>query len=202
MRLLFIGPQGSGKGTQAEIISEKLKIAHISTGDLFRELKGYMKKKVDAYMNKGELVPDELTLDILKKRLSKKDCKRGFILDGFPRDLNQAKLLDKIVKIDFAIEIKISDRESIKRISGRRICEKCGEIYNVNTSPKPKKKGICDMDGGKLYQRKDDNKSALKKRLKIYHKQTEGILKHYNAKKVNGKMSIERVTKKILNIVS
>lgn len=201
MNIIFFGPQGSGKGTQAEIISEKLGIPHISTGDLFRELKGALKKKVDVYMSKGELVPDELTLEILNKRLSKKDCKRGFILDGFPRDLEQAKLLDKIVKIDRAFEIKISDKESVRRISGRRICKKCGEIYNVNTSPKPKKKKVCGECGGELYQRKDDNEEALKKRLEIYHRETEPILKHYNSVRIDGSQEIEKVTSELLKIL-
>lgn len=202
MRLLFVGPQGSGKGTQSKIISEKLGIPHISTGDLVRGARGELKKKVDSYINKGNLVPDKLMLEILKKRFSKKDCKRGFILDGFPRNIKQAKALDKIVDIDEVIEIDISDKESIKRIEGRRMCKKCGRIYNVNTKPKPKKEGICDFDGSELYQRKDDNKEALKKRLEIYHKETKGILEHYNSVRVNGKMSIDRVTKKILKIIS
>ena len=201
MRLIFVGPQGSGKGTQAEIISDKLKIAHISTGDLLRHANGKLKKEIDECINAGNLVSDELILKILKKRISLKDCKKGFILDGFPRNLSQAEALSKITKIDKVVDISITDKESIRRISGRRGCGNCGEIYNIATSPKPKKKNICDNCGKKLSKRKDDNKSALKKRLKIYHKDTEKILKYYKFAKINGKQPIESVTEEILTIL-
>ncbi len=198
MRLVLIGPQGSGKGTQAKIISKKLKIPHISTGDLLRNLRGELKQKVDRYVNRGELIPDELMIEILKDRISKPDCKKGFLLDGFPRNLRQAKELNKLVEIDKVFEISIPDEEAIRRISGRRNCENCGEIYNINTSPKPKQDGICDKCGGRLYQREDDNEKAVKKRLEIYHKETEPVLKYYNTIKINGKQDIEKVTDDIL----
>tara|TARA_Y100000310_G_C20591644_1_gene768381 strand:- start:67 stop:702 length:636 start_codon:yes stop_codon:yes gene_type:complete len=200
MNLIFVGPQGSGKGTQAKIISKELGLAHISTGDLLREAKGELKEKVDNYTNRGNLVPDNLILEILKKRLDGDDCKNGFILDGFPRNSEQAKALDKIMKVDKVIEIKISDKEALKRLSGRWICKKCGIAYNVLTSPKPKKDKICDSCNIPLYQREDDKPSPIKKRLKIYHEETEPVLEYYQDKiiSINGERSIEEIQEEIL----
>jgi adenylate kinase len=200
MKLIFIGPQGSGKGTQAEIISKKFSIAHISTGELLRNTKGKLKKQTDNYMNKGKLIPDKLMIKILEQRIKKKDCKEGFILDGFPRNIEQAKKLDKITSINKVIEIKISDKQAIKRLEGRRICPKCGANYNLVTSPKPKQKEKCDKCGSKLIKRKDDTKPAIKKRLNIYHKKTESILDYYKDKviKINGEQSIDKVSKDII----
>ena len=201
MNIIFVGPQGSGKGTQAEIISEKLKIAHISTGDLLRNVTGDLKDEVRSYIDKGNLIPDDLMLKILNKRVSEEGCRNGFILDGYPRNLAQAKTLDTMIDIDKVIEIHITDEESVRRISGRRICKKCGKIYNVNSSPKPKVEGVCDVDGSELYQREDDNEEALRKRLKIYHEETEPILKHYDSIRIDGNQDIERVTKEILEVL-
>ena len=201
MKLIFVGPQGSGKGTQAKIVSKKLGLAHISTGDLVRGARGALKKKIDSYIDKGNLVPDKMVFKLLKKKIAKKDCKKGFILDGFPRNIAQAKALDKIIKVDEVIEIFVNDKESVRRIEGRRMCKKCGEIYNINASPKPKSKGICGECGGELYQRKDDTKEALKKRLEIYHNQTKKILNHYESVKINGEQSIAKVTKDLLKIL-
>ncbi|MBS3087087.1 nucleoside monophosphate kinase [Candidatus Pacearchaeota archaeon] len=193
MRLIFVGPQGSGKGTQAKRIAKRFGFCHISSGDLLREVTGDLKLEVDKFMNKGDLVPDELIVRILKERLKKVDCKKGFILDGFPRNVSQVKELAKITDIDKVVEISISDEESIKRISGRRNCVKCGAIFNVNSSPRPKVEGVCDKCGGELVQRADDNEKALKERLKVYHKETERILKMYKFMRVNGNNSIEKV---------
>lgn len=191
MNLIFVGPQGSGKGTQAKIISEKLNLDHISTGDLLRNIEGDIKKKVDKYVNKGLLIPDDLMLEILKKQLSE-----NFILDGFPRNLKQAEMLSSIIDIDKVVEIFISDKEAIKRLSGRRTCKKCGAIYNIYTNPP--KKDVCDKCGGELIKRKDDNEEAIKKRLEIYHSETEPILEKYPVLKINGEQEIEKVTKDIL----
>jgi adenylate kinase len=201
MKLLFIGPQGSGKGTQAAIISKHLGIAHISTGDIFRSLTGKLKEHVDSIINKGNLVPDELTVKILKERISKPDCNNGFILDGFPRNLNQANLLEDITKINKVIEIEISDKESIKRLSGRVSCEKCKEGYNLITEPKPKNPNFCDKCIGRLIQRADDNTEAIKKRLHTYHQETEPILEKYKhiTIKINGEQNIEEITEEIIN---
>lgn len=200
MNLLFVGPQGSGKGTQAKIISEKLGIPHISTGDLLRGAQGDLKKQVDEFMLAGKLVPDELMLRILKARLEK-GCEGGFILDGFPRNIEQARELDKIVKIDNLFNIEISDGESLKRLSGRWNCKKCGIGYNYVTEPKPKQRGVCDNCGEKLEQRADDNEEAITKRLEIYHAETKLIIKHYNSVKISGEQSIERVTEDIMKAV-
>ena len=197
MNLIFIGPQGSGKGTQAKIISNKFSFAHISTGDLLRNLGGELKKQAEEYMQSGKLVTDEFIIKILKERVEKEDCKKGVILDGFPRNLNQSYELDKIIKITDAVNIDISDEESIKRISGRFLCSKCGEGYNIYTEPKPTEFGKCDKCSGELIQRKDDNTEAVKKRLEIYHEETSPILKHYNTIKIKGERNIEDVQKDI-----
>lgn len=203
MIIIFIGPQGCGKGTQARILSEKLKIPHISTGDLFRSLKGDLKKKVDEIINKGLLVPDELTIEILKDRISKEDCKKGFILDGFPRNLNQAKALENLISVDKVIELSIPDEESVKRISGRRVCPSCKANFNIYTSPKPKKEGICDFCGEKLVRRDDDREEVVRKRLETYHKETEPVLEFYGKKvsRIDGIGEIEEISKRILKVV-
>ena len=192
MKLLFIGMQGSGKGTQAQIISQSLKIPHISTGDLLRNVTGELKKEVDSYIAIGKLVPDELIIRTLKERISKEDCKNGFILDGFPRNIEQAKALDKITNIDEIIEISISDDEAIKRISSRISCKNCGSVYNLITNP-PKISNKCDKCSSELVQRADDTFNAIKKRLEIYHNETKPILQHYKSIKVNGLQSIDKV---------
>ena len=198
MNIIFVGAQGSGKGTQAAIISKEIGLAHISTGDLFRNAQGELKKELDSYMLSGKLVPDELVLKMLKERLSKEDCSDGFILDGFPRNLSQAESLDSITNIDKVIEIEISDEESVKRLSGRVSCKNCKAGYNLFTEPKPQNPEVCDKCGGELVQRADDNPEAIRARLKIYHDETEPILKHYPSVKINGEQSIENVTQDIL----
>ncbi len=192
MKLIFIGPQGSGKGTQAKIISSKLGIDPISTGDLLRNVEGDLKERVDEYVNKGLLIPDDLMLDILKQRLF-----NDFILDGFPRNLKQAEMLDSIVNIDKVVEISISDEEAVKRLAGRRTCKKCGAIFNIYTNPP--KEDICDKCGGGLIKREDDNDEAIKKRLEVYHSETEKVLKRYDVLKINGEQDIEKVTSDILD---
>ena len=198
MNLIFIGMQASGKGTQAKIISEKLGLVHISTGDLLRGAEGELKQEVDKYVQNGLLVPDELMLRILKERLSQEDAKKGFILDGFPRNISQARELKKLVNIDKVIEIAISNEEEIERLLGRVNCPKCGALYNVITAPKPMKEGICDKCGSELYKRQDDNEESIRKRLEIYHNETEPILNEYPFIKVDGSKSIEEVSEGIL----
>jgi adenylate kinase len=195
--IIFVGPQGSGKGTQAKIISLELAIPHISTGDLLRDVEGELRKEVDKYMKAGKLVPDELILQILKTRISQADCKKGFILDGYPRNIEQAKELDKIVKMDKVIELWIPDREAIRRITNRLNCKNCGHVFNKVLSP-PKVDGKCDNCGTDLYVREDDNETAIRKRLDVYHKETEPILEHYDSEKVDGTQEKEKVTKDIL----
>lgn len=197
---LFVGVQGSGKGTQAKIIAEKKEFCHISTGDLFRGLNGELKEKIDSFINSGKLVPDKLVLEMVKERISKPDCEKGIILDGFPRTIDQAKELNNLLEINKVIEIKISDEESLNRLSGRVSCSVCGKGYNLITAPKPKNKEKCDECEGKLIQRKDDTPEAIKKRIEDYHKETFPILENYKEKliSINGEREIEEVTKEIL----
>ena len=186
MKLIFVGPQGCGKGTQAKVVADKLDICHISTGDLLRATTGGLKEEVESYTSVGNLVPDELIARILNERVMQDDCENGFILDGFPRNVSQAKELDDIMDIDKVIEISISDDESVRRIGGRRNCGQCGAIWNVNTLPKSTDENKCDNCGGELIQRADDNEESLRKRLEIYHSETEPILEKYDSVKIDG----------------
>ena len=179
MNIIILGPQGSGKGTQALKIAERYNIKHVSTGDIFREniKKGSeLGKKVVEFTNSGALVPDEITNEIVKDALGKIDG--GFILDGYPRSTSQAEFLSKIVEIDFVINLDLSDEDAVNRIASRRVCAKCGAGFNVLTL-KPRREGVCDVCGGHLIQREDDKPEAIKKRLETYHKNTEPILGFY-----------------------
>jgi len=189
--IILMGPPGAGKGTQAKMLIGAFKIPHISTGDMFREaIKDgtELGKLAQGYINHGDLVPDEVTIGIVKERLAKKDCDNGFLLDGFPRTIPQAEALEKIGKeinrkIDVVINIECGEKELIRRISGRRVCKVCGTPYHVDTM-KPKVEGICDVCGGPLIQRKDDNPEALKVRLEHYNKETKPLLEFYKTRKI------------------
>lgn len=186
MRLIFFGPPGSGKGTYASKISSQLGIAHIATGDIFREAiasKDELGKKVENYLKSGKLVPDEIVIEIIKERIKRKDCEKGFIFDGYPRTIAQAKALDEITTIDAVINLKVSEKIIIDRLSGRRICAECGAIYHIKYVL-PKKQGVCDRCGGKLYQRKDDTPAVIKERLNVYARQTEPLIKYYKDRKL------------------
>ena len=207
MNIILFGPQGSGKGTQAELSSKKYSIPHISTGDIFRDNiknKTELGQKVEKIINSGALVPDEVTNEIVKDRLSKIDCQNGFILDGFPRNLSQARFLNGFVEIDLALEIWISDEEAIKRIGLRRTCPKCGAVYHL-THIIPKNEGLCDVCNEKLIKRDDDKEDAIKKRLATYHSQTEELTTYYTDKevykKIDGMGSVEEVNEKVSKII-
>jgi len=181
MKLLIFGPQGSGKGTYASRLSPILGIPHISTGDLFRaEIKAgtVLGKKVEGMINAGNLVPDEIVFDVLRKRTAQPDAKKGFIFDGFPRNKAQAEALDKMMKIDGVINLAVPDEILIKRLSARVQCRAAGHIYNLLTL-KPKAAGKCDTDGSELYQRDDDKPAAIKKRLQTYKEQSAPLIEHY-----------------------
>lgn len=182
MNLILLGAPGAGKGTQAENVCEHFGIVAISTGNIIREaLKNgtELGRKAKSFMDAGDLVPDELVIDIIKERLSKDDCKKGFVLDGFPRTVPQAEALDKMgVRIDKVIEIYVTDKAIIDRMSGRRVCEICGSSYHVTFKP-PVNGETCDHDGGRLVQRKDDAPETVLERLKVYHKQTEPLKDYY-----------------------
>ncbi|MEM4330682.1 MAG: nucleoside monophosphate kinase [Candidatus Pacearchaeota archaeon] len=204
MKILLFGPQGSGKGTQAELLSKKLGVPSISVGDLLRNTKGKLKEKIDSILKEGKLVPTEIVVEILKKRIKKDDCKKGFIIDGFPRNLEQAESIKKIFSPDKVIELVLSEEECIKRITGRRICSKCGKNFNIYTELKPKKEGICDFCGGELKIREDDlDEKAIKRRLEIYYKETKPLLEFYKDKlvSIDGKGTAEEVFRRIENIL-
>ena len=201
LNLVFLGPPGVGKGTYAKELSKRYNIPHISTGDIFREeiRKGTeLGKKVKSYVERGELVPDEIVIEVVRKRLSQDDCKRGFILDGFPRTINQAIALDSIVKVDLVFNFVAPKSVIIERLSGRRICRKCGAIYHIKFNP-PKRPGICDKCGGPLYQREDDKPEVIEERLRVYEKQTAPIVDYYRKKgilvEVDASRNMEEVIK-------
>lgn len=194
MRLIILGAPGSGKGTQAEVLSEKLNVPHISTGDIFRaNIKNAtpLGKLAKEYIDKGALVPDEVTIGIVKDRLLQEDCKKGFIMDGFPRTIPQAESFDKALKdmnvlLDRVVEINVSDEEIVKRLSGRRVCPSCGMSFHMQYR-QPKKDGICDACGAALIQRSDDSEATVLNRLQTYHEQTEPLIEYY---KKSGKYSV------------
>ena len=184
MKLILLGAPGAGKGTQAEIITEKYNIPTISTGNIIRAaLKNgtEMGLKAKSYIDAGELVPDNVVIGIIKERLSEADCKEGYILDGFPRTIPQAVALDDMgFVIDAALSIEVDDEEIVKRMSGRRVCEKCGASYHTEFK-KPEVEGVCNLCGGKLVIRKDDEPETVKNRLNVYHEQTEPLKDFYNS---------------------
>ena len=197
LKIVLLGPQGSGKGTQAGLISEHYSLPHISTGDIFRD---HISKntelgiKIKKIINQGLLVPDEITNEIIRQRLSRQDCKNGFILDGFPRNLNQAKSLDSFDKVTHALNIVISDDEAVRRISSRLTCRNCGAVYSKSDSLDK-----CPKCGGELYTRDDDSPEAVKKRLSIYHKETEPIIEFYKEKSILFTVNGERPVKEIFD---
>jgi adenylate kinase len=197
MKLILLGAPGAGKGTQADIVSKKLSIPTISTGNILRaaiQNGTSIGMKAKTFMDAGKLVPDDVILGIVKERLLEPDCQNGYILDGMPRTIAQARALeDAGIDIDVALEIEASDAEIEARMTGRRSCPKCGAVYHVNTKP-PQKENICDNCGGELIIRKDDQPETVKNRLKIYHQETEPLIEFYKARgklKTVGSMPIE-----------
>ncbi|QSQ08988.1 Adenylate kinase [Koleobacter methoxysyntrophicus] len=191
MRIIFMGPPGAGKGTQSEKLSKELDIPHISTGDIFRKNlreKTALGLKAKQYMDKGLLVPDDIVVAIVKDRLREPDCRKGFILDGFPRTVAQAQSLDSALsemetELTCVINFKVSKEELIARLTGRRVCKACGATFHVKYNP-PKQQGICDLCGGPLIQRDDDTEETVEKRLDVYKKETEPLIEYYTDKGV------------------
>jgi len=201
--MTILGPQASGKGTQAEFLAEKLNVPNISVGQLLRdevENKGDLSKMIKEQMDSGGLVSNAIVDKLVKKRLTQPDAQNGFIFDGFPRIRIQARVLTTITNLTHVIVVEISDAEALKRLSGRRTCAKCGKIYNLNYNP-PQQENICDDDGEKLITRTDDTPEAIRERLKIYHTETEEVIEFYDKQgiviKINGEQSIEDVKKEI-----
>ena len=208
MKLILLGAPGAGKGTQAEVIREHLQIPAVSTGNIIREALRNgteMGLKAKSYMDSGALVPDEVVIGIIEERLQQDDCKNGFILDGFPRTVPQAEALGRMgIEIDRVVDIEVSDQAIIQRLSGRRVCEKCGASYHVEHNPS-KQEGICDKCGGKLIQRKDDAPETVKSRLEVYHKETEPLKAFYAErgllKTVENQPTVEANSQAILRVL-
>jgi adenylate kinase len=186
VNLIIFGAPGSGKGTYASRLKDKLNVEVIATGDIFREMikeNTSLGRRVKAYVESGLLVPDDVTFDVLKESLAKIPKGKGFILDGYPRTVEQAKALDRIANIDAIIHLTVPEWIIVERLSSRRICQNCGAVYNL-LFLKPKKDMVCDKCGGPLYQRSDDTPEVIKKRIEVYEKQTQPLLEYYRAKKV------------------
>ncbi len=209
MRIILLGAPGSGKGTQASIIEDKYGFSKISSGDLLRqeiEQKTNLGLKAQEAMDKGHLVSDELVGEIIKKRISSQDCKNGYVLDGFPRNISQAKYLEKMDRRrkETVLEIELEEKVLIQRLSSRRVCVECGAVFNLEGRPS-KKKGICDACGGLLIQRRDDKPEVIRERLKVYQQQTKPLIEYYRDKKVyfpiDGKKTIPEVFVEISKIL-
>ncbi len=212
MKIIMLGAPGAGKGTQAKMIAEKYGLPHISTGDIFRaNIKNgtELGKEAKEYMDKGLLVPDELTVRLLLDRVAQDDCKNGYVLDGFPRTIPQAEVLDEKLselgeKVDYAINVDVPDENIVNRMSGRRACLSCGATYHIVSIP-PKKEGICDVCGSELVLRDDDKPETVQNRLKVYHDQTQPLINFYEKKgvlrSVDGTLPMEEVFTAITKIL-
>ena len=212
MKIIMLGAPGAGKGTQAKMIADKYGVPHISTGDIFRaNIKNGTQLGIEAkkYMDQGMLVPDELTVKILLDRVSKDDCSKGYVLDGFPRTIPQAEVLENALneihdQIDYAIDVDVPDENIINRMSGRRACLSCGATYHVVHVP-PKAEGICDRCGNELILRDDDKAETVKKRLVVYHEQTQPLIDFYTKREilrtVNGTVDMNVVFEEIVKIL-
>ncbi len=212
MKIIMLGAPGAGKGTQAKMIAEKYGVPHISTGDIFRaNIKNgtELGKEAKGYMDKGLLVPDELTVRLLLDRVAQEDCVNGYVLDGFPRTIPQAEVLDEKLteldeKVDYAVNVDVPDENIINRMSGRRACLNCGATYHIVSIP-PKKEGICDVCGSELVLRDDDQPETVKNRLKVYHEQTQPLIDYYEKKgvlrTVDGTLPMEEVFDAIVRIL-
>ncbi len=212
MNLVFLGLPGAGKGTQAALLAEKYNIPHISTGDMFREAvkqQTELGKKAKEYMDAGELVPDQVTIGIVRERLAQDDCRRGFILDGFPRTIAQAEALEEVLQelnreLDLALLIDVPEEELVERLTGRRVCQNCGATYHVKFDP-PEVEGICDECGGRLEQRDDDKPETVKKRLEVNREKTEKMVNFYSSRgiltEIDARGEIEDIQDKIIRLI-
>jgi len=207
--IVLLGPPGAGKGTQAQLVSDELKLPHISSGDIFREnLKNQTElgKKAEEYINRGELVPDGITISMIKERLSRQDCESGALLDGFPRTPAQAEALDEMLtslgnKVKAVPYIYVPDEVLIERLTGRWTCRACGHVFHVKFNP-PRVTGKCDLCGSELYQREDDKKETVTQRIRVYKEQTQPLIEYYRDRgtlmEIDGSQSIEKVSAVLL----
>jgi adenylate kinase len=212
MKLVMLGAPGSGKGTLAQLLSKQLGVPHISPGEILREelkLKSRLGREAKPFMEKGELVPDEVILEMMEKRISQPDCQRGFILDGFPRTAVQAESLDRMLAsskkgIDIVLELEVSKKTVMRRLGGRRICSVCGADFNVYTKPSAED-DRCDLCGGRLFQREDDKEKVIAHRLKVYRKETRPLEEYYNHQgkliRINSEPDADLVLKEILKVL-
>ncbi|MBI4394630.1 MAG: adenylate kinase [Candidatus Omnitrophica bacterium] len=212
LRIILLGPPGAGKGTHAKILSERYELAHISTGDILRSQiqEGTpLGKKAKSFIDSGKLVPDELVVEMMRERLEDRDVKKGFILDGFPRTVEQAKalecmLVDKQMPVNLVLEFQTSEKVIVDRLSGRRVCSNCGANFHIRNIP-PKREGICDVCGKALIQRKDDDPETVRKRLKVYQDQTAPLIEFYKQRKVlrvvNGDLEIEPLQQELKQVL-
>ncbi len=213
MNIILLGAPGAGKGTQAVVLSQKLSLAHIASGDLFRQAQNSgteLGNTAKSYMEKGLLVPDEITVKMVLERISEPDCANGFILDGFPRNLEQAKALEKVLNdkgqgIDKVVYIKVPEEELVRRLAGRRICRNCQTPYHVTDMP-PKVEGKCDRCGGELYQRPDDKEETVRSRIKVYSEETAPLVDYYRKAgkllEVDGAQGAKKVTNELVDALT
>ncbi|GGZ91030.1 adenylate kinase [Streptomyces echinoruber] len=214
MRIVLVGPPGAGKGTQATRLAEKLKIPHISTGDLFRtnmSRQTELGKLAKSYIEAGELVPDEVTIGMAKDRMEQPDAAGGFLLDGFPRNVPQAEALDELLQtermqLDAVLDLEVPEEEVVKRIAGRRVCRNdSAHVFHVTYSP-PRQEGVCDLCGGELYQRHDDSEETVRTRLEVYHTQTEPIIDYYKTQglvvTISALGKVDEVTRRALEALN
>lgn len=208
MRLILLGPPGAGKGTQAKLLTDKLGVPQVSTGDMLRQAVAdgtELGRKAKSFMNQGALVPDEVVIGIIEERLRKSDCTRGYILDGFPRTLPQAEALSRVLtclsaSLDRVLSVEVPEEDLVKRLSGRRVCRGCGYMFHVDTHP-PGQIGVCDKCGDTLYQRDDDKEETIRHRLRVYREQTEPLIAYYDKmgllRRIDGRGTIEEISRRI-----
>ncbi|MEM0218153.1 MAG: adenylate kinase [Desulfurococcaceae archaeon] len=204
MRIVLIGAPGAGKGVYAQYFRDKYCIPHISTGDIFREeiaKESELGKKIKHYVEQGLLVPDDIVVDVVKKRINQPDTVNGFILDGFPRTLEQAKALDEIAKIDVVVHLVVSEEVAVRRLGGRRVCPVCGRVYNIYYEPKPKNDELCDYDNARLIRRKDDDPNVVKERYRVFYETLRPVINYYKQTRRLLEVNADKSLKEVLPVL-
>ncbi|MEM4561579.1 MAG: adenylate kinase [Desulfurococcaceae archaeon] len=204
MRIVLIGAPGAGKGVYAQYFRDKYCVPHISTGDIFREeiaKESELGKKIKHYVEQGLLVPDDIVVDVVKKRINQPDTVNGFILDGFPRTLEQAKALDEIAKIDVVVHLVVSEEVAVRRLGGRRICPVCGRVYNIYYEPKPKNDELCDYDNARLIRRKDDDPNVVKERYRVFYETLRPVINYYKQTRRLLEVNADKSLKEVLPVL-